>query len=92
MEKREKLFHQIMDYTHSWEYLIGPDLKLVYVSPSCKDYTGHSVQAFLDDENLLLQIIHPEDQNIFLDHLIYEDNDPTNTTKSRNTGAIVCFI
>ncbi|MGI9569029.1 MAG: PAS domain-containing protein, partial [Desulfobulbia bacterium] len=64
-----------MDHTHSWEYLIGDDSKLVYVAPSCQRYTGYTVQEFMDNKNLLLDIAHPDDKEMFTRHIIHEKLD-----------------
>ena len=65
----EKHFSLLANYTHSWEYWIGPDLKLAYVSPSCKSHTGYTQQEFLDNHNLFADIIHPDDKALFAIHI-----------------------
>ena len=67
-EELEKQFRLVADFTHSWEYWIGPDSKLIYVSPSCKDHTGYTQQEFYNNENLLSDIIHPDDKDIISKH------------------------
>ena len=37
----------IADYTYDWEYMILPDKRIDYVSPSCKRITGHCAKSFL---------------------------------------------
>jgi hypothetical protein len=51
-EELERKLKIIADYTHSWEYWIGPDSKLQYVSPSCRNHTGYTQQEFIENENL----------------------------------------
>ena len=75
-EELEKQFKLIADYTHSWEYWIGPDSKLIYISPSCKDHTGYTHQAFLQDEALFVNIIHPDDQDVVYHHIHHEKEVP----------------
>jgi len=75
-EELEKQFRLVADFTHSWEYWIGPDSKLFYVSPSCKDHTGYTQQEFLTNANLFSDIIHPDDKDILSKHIHYEIGAP----------------
>lgn len=72
MEKQERLFQLILDHTHSWEYFIGLDSKLIYVGPSCEKYTGYTAQEFMDNENLIVEIAHPDDKESFTNHMMHE--------------------
>jgi two-component system, cell cycle sensor histidine kinase and response regulator CckA len=67
-------FKIIADDTYSWEYLIGTDGKLHYISPSCRYYTGYTQAEFLEGDNLLQKIIHPDDARIFTEHLTQEQD------------------
>jgi len=77
LEIQEKKLKIIADYSHSWEYWVGPDSKLLYVSPSCKNHTGYSRKEFMENEDLLFEIIHPEDKETFVRHLTDEGNNPS---------------
>ena len=80
MENNEKLFQLLMDHTHSWEYLIGKDAKMLYVAPSCEKYTGYTAQDFIEKENLLLDIAHPDDKEKFINHVRHERHDKDSHT------------
>jgi len=75
-EELEKQLRLISDYTYSWEYWIGPDSKLSYVSPSCKNHTGYTQKDFLENGNLLYDIIHPDDKDVISRHIHHETNIP----------------
>ena len=75
-EEFEKKMRLIIDYTYSWEYLIGPDSKLSYVSPSCKNHTGYTQQEFMVNEELISNIIHPEDKELVSRHIHHKKNVP----------------
>ncbi len=61
--------HRIVaDNTYDWEFWLGPEGRFKYCSPSCERITGHAREEFLEDPDLLLRIIHPEDQGTFQDH------------------------
>ncbi len=63
------LYKTVADSTYDWEYLLGGDGKLLYVSPVCESLTGYSPDEFLHDADLLCRIIHPEDIAFAADHV-----------------------
>ena len=75
-KESEMKFRLIADYTHNWEYWIGPDSKLLYISPSCKNHTGYSQEDFMENENLFLDIIHPDDKAFISEHLEHGITEP----------------
>lgn len=60
-EEKEK-FQLISDYAHDWEYWIYPKGDFKWLSPSCIDLTGYTVNEFFSDPNLFFRIIYPEDE------------------------------
>nr|WP_245232344.1 PAS domain S-box protein [Thiorhodococcus minor] len=56
-------------HTFDWEYWIGPDGGLRWMSPSCEAVTGYGVEAFEADPTLLTSIVHAEDRQAFTEHL-----------------------
>ncbi|MFP4395384.1 MAG: PAS domain S-box protein [Anaerolineales bacterium] len=68
LRESEERFRTIADFTYDWEYWLGPDHRPRYVSPSCERVTGYSLQAFMEDPDLIHKIIHPEDQAKFRIH------------------------
>lgn len=63
------LYKTIADYTYDWEYLLNPDQRLTYMSPSCRRITGYPVASFLTDEDLLQKVVYPRDKSRFANHL-----------------------
>lgn len=61
----------VADQAHSWEYWQGPDKGVIYMSPSCEQITGYSVEEFTETPDLLNTIIHPEDRHLMDIHLHY---------------------
>lgn len=61
LRKSEEKYRTVADFTHDWEFWIGTDDRILYMSPSCEKVTGLSAQAFEQDPLLLRSIIHPED-------------------------------
>ncbi len=67
--EQEEKFHTIADFTYDWEFWISPEGKFLYTSPSCKRVTGYDAEAFYSDSTLMMQVIHPDDRNLYLEHL-----------------------
>ncbi|OQY20029.1 MAG: hypothetical protein B6I36_02540 [Desulfobacteraceae bacterium 4572_35.1] len=65
----EKKFHTIADFSHDWEYWMGAEQEIIYMSPSCERVTGYSCADFTSDPQLLTRIVHPDDRANFIDHL-----------------------
>ncbi|MGZ7047920.1 MAG: PAS domain-containing sensor histidine kinase, partial [Methanobacterium sp.] len=65
----EKRYHLVADFTYDWEEWCDTQEKLKYVSPSCERITGYSPKEFMDNQDLILDIIHPKDLELFKKHL-----------------------
>jgi PAS domain S-box-containing protein len=61
LQESEQRFRIFADHNYAWEYWIGPDLKMIHVTPSCERITGYPAQAFMTNEHLLTMIVHPDD-------------------------------
>jgi methyl-accepting chemotaxis protein len=68
LREREEQFRTVADFTYAWEYWLAPDGNHVYVSPACQRITGYDVDEFMQDPNLLLSIVHPDDRAAFERH------------------------
>ena len=67
-ERNEEVSEPVTNISYDWEILISPDGSYSYVSPGCELITGCSADEFIENPNLILDIIHPEDRGIFDDH------------------------
>ena len=74
-ERQQRRFRTVADQSYAWEYWIDPAGKLEYISPSCERVSGYPPEAFLQDPDLLIAIIVPEDREIFLRHLREEEDE-----------------
>jgi len=68
----ETQFKTLMDYAVGWEYWITENGKIKYSSPSCKKITGYLPEDFISQKVKCLDIIHPDDKDIFLAHRLQE--------------------
>ncbi|OGN97326.1 MAG: hypothetical protein A2Z77_02620 [Chloroflexi bacterium RBG_13_51_36] len=69
LRESEKKFRTISDFTYDWEYWLSPDNTFIYVSPSCLSSTGYDVVEFMNDPELYLRVIHPDDRERMTEHL-----------------------
>jgi PAS domain S-box-containing protein/putative nucleotidyltransferase with HDIG domain len=68
LKKSEEKYRIVADYTADWETWLSPEENYIYVSPSCRVLTGFEPEAFLNNPNLMLKIIHPDDREIYINH------------------------
>lgn len=54
----------VADLSTSWEYWLGPQGEVLYMSPACEDISGYTVKEFERTPALLDSIIHPEDRHL----------------------------
>ncbi len=69
LREQEAKFRTVADYTYDWEYWLGPNQELLYMTPSCKRITGYSRAEFEADPGLLNHIVYPADRNTVDAHL-----------------------
>ncbi|AKB31887.1 sensory transduction histidine kinase [Methanosarcina siciliae HI350] len=68
LRESEKKYRIVADNTFDWEFWLGPDGRFLYISPSCEQVTGYTVREFMDNPDLLQEIIHSDDRQEFLQH------------------------
>mgnify|MGYP001180893974 FL=1 len=68
LKQSEERFRLVADYTHDLEYWQDENGKIVYISPSCTRITGYGPEDFMQDDELLHNIIHPDDRPLFDQH------------------------
>jgi PAS domain S-box-containing protein len=61
LESEEK-YRLLADHANDWIYWIKPDKSFQYISPSCEQLTGFTPLEFINNPQLLIDIIHPEDR------------------------------
>ncbi|MDO8302380.1 MAG: PAS domain S-box protein [Sedimentisphaerales bacterium] len=68
LAESETKYRIVADNTYDWEYWEDPSGKIIYSSPSCKRLTGRDAQEFINNQNLLYEIVHHDDIASFTDH------------------------
>jgi PAS domain S-box-containing protein len=69
LRQSELKLRTVADYTFDWEYWRDAAGTLVWVSPSCERVTGYTAQEYIEDGNLLLRVVHPDDAALYEAHL-----------------------
>lgn len=80
IESEEK-FHTFANFTYDWEYWISSQHEILYMSPSCEMTTGYSYTSFIEDKELLKRIVHPDDKEIYAEHLRITLDEPIDITE-----------
>ena len=74
LQKKSEQFRAIADLAQEFTYLRSIDGQYEYVSPSCVEITGHNQAEFYKTPNLMDQLIHSEDKEIWTRH-VHHIND-----------------
>ncbi len=69
LRESEQKFKTIVDWTYDWETWMGSQGELLYVSPSVERVTGYTPEDFYANPNLTNQIVYPDDQASWNNHL-----------------------
>lgn len=64
----EQKFRTVCDWTQDWEYWLGSDGAMKYVTPSCLELTGYAQDEFMNDPELVTRIVHPDQRQAFAEH------------------------
>ncbi|NRT55036.1 EAL domain-containing protein [Sphaerotilus uruguayifluvii] len=59
-DSKEK-YRVLAEYSPNWEYWTAPDGSFLYVSPACREVSGHAPVDFFADPGLFRRLLHPDD-------------------------------
>ncbi len=82
LRNAETRYKTVADFTFDWETWYGSTGELLYCSPSCLRISGYSREEFLNNPNLLLRITHPDDKKLVKRHLLYTQQEKSETRYS----------
>ena len=68
LKLEEQKFRIVAENAADWEFWITPQGTFIYNSPSSWKVTGYTADAFFANPTLMLQIVHPEDRELFAQH------------------------
>ena len=68
VREAEQRYRTVADFTHDWEYWESPEGEMLYVSPSCERISGYCPEEFVNNPDLMREIILSEDRRIWAAH------------------------
>jgi PAS domain S-box-containing protein len=75
LRESEQKLKILADFTYDWDYWIGTDKQLLYITPSCERVTGYSSSEFYARPELMELILHPDDKDRYIAHTsTYQEN------------------
>ncbi|RLD50898.1 MAG: hypothetical protein DRI94_07500 [Bacteroidetes bacterium] len=77
LQKSEQKYRILAENTYDWEYWTDPDGNYKYLSPSCERITGYSPEEFVENPDLLFDIVHPDFKEKVHKHYYDENNKNT---------------
>ncbi|MFH1138602.1 MAG: PAS domain-containing protein [Pseudomonadota bacterium] len=76
LRRREEFFRQMAEFSCQWDFWVGRDGAIEYVTPACEHVTGYTRDEFMDQPDLFLEIVHPQDRELIRDHFQAHIKDP----------------
>jgi len=73
LQLSEEKYRTVANYTNDWEFWVDQNGDFLYCSPSCERITGYNASAFLQNSDLQLEIVYPDDKELFESHKKTED-------------------
>jgi len=94
LREAETRYRTVADFTYAWEYWVGPDGGLKYVSPACLSMTGYPLEKFINDSSFIEKIILPEDKEIWKNHRknVAVPNGKEIEFRIRRNDGTICWI
>jgi diguanylate cyclase (GGDEF)-like protein/PAS domain S-box-containing protein len=68
LKESELKFKTVANFAYDWEYWVGTEGQVIYISASCERISGYKAEEFLADRLLLKKIIHPDDEKLWDAH------------------------
>lgn len=79
----ELAFRTMTELSPDWEYWITPNGSFIYMSPSCELITGYAQDEFVNDTNLIREVVHREDWPRSCCHFEIRDSSDLRLSKFR---------
>ncbi|OGV45288.1 MAG: hypothetical protein A2017_08785 [Lentisphaerae bacterium GWF2_44_16] len=69
LDKSQEAYRILAEFASDMIYLIDENNNFQYISPSCMEFTGLSMEEFIKDPTLLDHIVYIDDKDIWLSHI-----------------------
>lgn len=67
-QEREEKFHIVSEFISDCIYWRAPNKAILYIAPVCEKITGYMADEFYSSLDLLDNLVHPDDRNLWQDH------------------------
>ncbi len=74
LQNSEQKYRILAENTYDWEFWISPENYYNYLSPSCERITGYAPEEFIENPDLLFDIVHPDFKEKVYKHY-HNEND-----------------
>lgn len=68
LRESEAFYRVVADNTFEWEFWQAPNLRYIYLSPSCKRISGYDHIEFISNTGLFTNIVHSDDREKYKEH------------------------
>jgi len=68
-------FRTVSESANDWEYWHSESGEIVYMSPASEAITGYSPEEFRNNPDLLMNVVHPEDRNLYTNHVQHFEDE-----------------
>jgi PAS domain S-box-containing protein len=83
IKDKEEKFRIVSEFAYNFEYWMNEKKQLSFISPSCERITGYTRKEFEQNENLMFDMIHPDDKDMCRMHLVDFQEPPLNDIQYR---------
>ncbi len=83
LKEKEEKFRIVSEFAFNFEYWINEKKELAFISPSCERITGYSREDFEQSDQLMFDMIHLEDRDMWKNHLVRFDEPVHNDIEYR---------
>lgn len=77
LQKSEKQYRLLADYTYDWVYWINPEGEYIYLSSACEKISGYKIEEFISNPNVLYDLVRPDYFDKVYKHYHDENNKDT---------------
>jgi len=83
LRESETRYRMLADYSTDWDYWRDPEGRYLYVSPACEAVCGHPPEAFVANNKLMDDLIHPDDLAQWQAHIqeVFSHSEQATTLK-----------
>jgi PAS domain S-box-containing protein len=83
ISESEEKFRIVSEFAYNFECWTGKNNEIIFISPSCERITGYSTDEYIENPQLLADIVHPDDRNEYDTHIQDPEGPPKEDVEYR---------